>query len=109
MFWIWWTTVVVSVTLGPGVKGSYLVQGVVLGEPSQAGLQRHQLGLLADDLHVELVALLLQLSDLLAVPVLVDQTLGEVVLRVVPSAKRLSRGPRRGVTNRTTEAGSAKA
>lgn len=75
----------------PCVKESNLVQRAVLGEPPQAGLQRHQLGLLPDYLHVEFVALLLQLSDLLAVSVLVDQTLGEVVLRVIPSAKRLLR------------------
>lgn len=90
MFLIWQTTGLFGKTW-PCVKESNLVQRAVLGEPSQAGLQRHQLGLLPDYLHVEFVALLLQLSDLLAVSVLVDQTLGEVVLRVIPSAKRLLR------------------
>lgn len=66
-----------------------LLQNNVFRHPSQARLQGDQLGLLAYDLDVELVALLLQLSDLLAVFVFVDEALRELVLGFVSGSKGL--------------------
>lgn len=62
----------------------HLLQAILLCETPQLGLQIDDLGLFADYLNVKLIAPLFQFTDLLAVLVLVDQALGELLLRVVP-------------------------
>lgn len=66
-----------------GYSISHLIQTIILRYASQFALQVDYLCFFSYDLDLKLIALFLQLPNLLAILVFIDQTLGHEVLSII--------------------------